>query len=104
NSGNFILSASVGEVIVFSSLGYQSRELVVGGGNNYSIQLQPADESLNAVVVVGYGVQKRGDVTGSISSVSGKALKEVPVTNVTQMLQGRAAGVSVVSAGNKPGA
>lgn len=90
--------------LVFSYVGYQLKELVVGVSVSVAnVQLLTDNKSLEEIVVVGYGTQKKSDVTGAITSISEKSLREVPVTNAQQMLQGRAAGVYVVQNSNKPG-
>lgn len=90
--------------LVFSYVGYVLQKVAVGGKTQIDINLETDPRKLDEVVVVGYGSQKKGDITGAISSITAKALKEVPVTNAPQMLQGRAAGVYVLNTGNKPGA
>ena len=90
-------------IMVFSFVGYASQEVQVGNRTNLNITLKPDLRALNEVVVVGYGSQKKKDVTGAVSSVSAKAIGEVPVTNAQQALQGRVAGVDVVATGTTPG-
>lgn len=103
-NGEFELKdVNPGATLVFSYIGYDSKELPLNGETALTVQLSPSLSGLDAVVVVGYGTQKRGDVTGAVSSISSKALREVPVTNVQQMLQGRVPGVYVNNTGNKPG-
>ncbi len=102
--GSYVLSANPEDIIVFSFIGYTTEEMPVGTRTTIDINLTPSIESLNEVVVVGYGVQKKSDVTGSLVSVSSEALKEVPVANLQQALQGRAAGVEVQRIGTAPGA
>ncbi|MET0299281.1 MAG: SusC/RagA family TonB-linked outer membrane protein, partial [Flavitalea sp.] len=92
------------EVLVFSIVGYASKEVPVGNEIDFKVQLEAENKVLENVIVVGYGAQRKKDITGAISSISEKSLREVPVTNAPQMLQGRAAGVYVVNQGNKPGA
>ncbi|RZK46553.1 MAG: SusC/RagA family TonB-linked outer membrane protein, partial [Pedobacter sp.] len=92
------------EILMFTAVGYQPKEIPAGAGNEFNIELSAENKVLDNVVVIGYGSQKRKDITGAISSISEKSLREVPVTNAPQMLQGRAAGVYVVNQGNKPGA
>ena len=62
------------------------------------------EKKIEEVVLIGYGQQKKEAVTGSVASVSGKALKEVPAANITQALQGRTAGVDIAQTSTKPGA
>ena len=91
-------------ILVFSFIGFLNKEVSINTQSEIlNIVLESDNKQLNEVVVVGYGSQKRGDITGAISSISEKALKEVPVTSAPQMLQGRAAGVYVLNTGNKPG-
>jgi len=96
--------ANTNAVLVFSYVGYTVQKISVGGKTVIDVKMEADLRKLEEVVVVGYGSQKKGDITGAISSISSKALKEVPVTNAPQMLQGRAAGVYVLNSGNKPGA
>ncbi|WP_428664321.1 SusC/RagA family TonB-linked outer membrane protein [Runella sp.] len=89
--------------LVFSYVGYVFQKVAVAGKSVIDIKMEADLRKLDEVVVVGYGSQKKSDITGAISSIAPKALKEVPVTNAPQMLQGRAAGVYVLNTGNKPG-
>ncbi|MBC9930977.1 SusC/RagA family TonB-linked outer membrane protein [Chitinophaga qingshengii] len=104
-NGHFKLQVpnAANAVLVFSFIGYIRHEEPVGGRGVVSITLEEDQKKLDEVVVVGYGQQKKKDVTGSIASVSGKAIQEVPVTNAQQALQGRTPGVDVVSNSAKPG-
>ncbi len=103
-SGEFSLSVtSEASVVVFSFLGYVSQERVVGSSSRLEISLQPDVKALSEVVVVGYGTQRKSDVTGAISKISAEKVKAVPVVSTEQVLQGQAAGVDVVAAGNAPG-
>ncbi|MEX0906527.1 MAG: TonB-dependent receptor [Balneolaceae bacterium] len=90
--------------LVFSYIGYQRMEVETNGRTEINIELNSDVQLLDDVVVVGYGTQDRSDITGSVHSISARDLSEVRnVTNPQEMLQGRAAGVDVVSTGNKPG-
>lgn len=90
--------------LVISYVGYEPAEVAIAGRSVIDFALQPAVRSIDAVVVVGYGTQRRKDVTGSVSSVSGTQIKNLPVTNVTEALQGRAAGVEVIKNTGQPDA
>ncbi|MFD1144322.1 SusC/RagA family TonB-linked outer membrane protein [Larkinella insperata] len=90
-------------VLVFSSVGFITQEITVGAQSAVSIKMAVDQRTLNEVVVVGYGVQKKSQVTGAISSVGSKEIAELPITNARQALQGRAAGVDVVQSSSKPG-
>jgi TonB-linked SusC/RagA family outer membrane protein len=105
-NGDFTISASSDEkTLVISYIGYPSQEIEIKSGvTSYNISLTPDSKNLNEIVVIGYGTQKRRDVTGAIVSMSGAAIKEVPVANIQQALQGRLAGVEVQSVGTAPGA
>jgi len=96
--------SSENDVLVFSYIGYESKEVRVGNQSVLDVTLTEDATNLSEVVVVGYGTQKKSQMTGAISSVSAKEIAELPVTNARQALQGRAAGVDVTQAGSKPGA
>lgn len=87
-------------VLVFSSIGYDPLEIAVGTHNQLDIKLHEQVASLNSVVVVGYGSQRKRDVTGALASVSGATLQEAPSANFVDQLKGRTAGVSIVSNGS----
>lgn len=91
------------DILVFSMVGFQSLE-IKASGNVANISLKDDNKLLTEVVVIGYGTQKRKDLTGSISSVSGEAFKNQPITNPTEALQGRVAGVDVVKNSGAPDA
>lgn len=97
--GKFLLEVKDGAVIVVSYLGFLSQEIPVNGQSDLHIIMKDNAEMLNEVVVVGYGVMRKKDLTGSLASVGAKALKDKPVANIGEALQGQAAGVQVVNAG-----
>ena len=102
--GNWTLSAAPSEILVFSLLSFKTVEVPVGQQTHFTIVMEPDMEMLNEVVVVGYGIQKKVNLTGAVSAVDMKALTESrPVVNVSQALAGLAAGVAVTSANNAPG-
>ncbi|WP_298735889.1 TonB-dependent receptor [uncultured Chitinophaga sp.] len=101
--GQFKLQADPQATLVFSFIGYTTQEVPVSGRSNVDIQLGEDLKKLEEVVVVGYGAQKKKDVTGSIASINAKAIQEVSVTNPQQALQGRVAGIDVLINSNKPG-
>ncbi len=90
--------------LVFSFVGYRRQEVVIGSNISINIKLQDADKSLNEVVVIGYGTQRKTDLTGALTSVSTKDFAQQPVTRVDQVLEGRVAGVQVTNASGAPGA
>lgn len=104
-NGAYSISIPTGNVkLVFSSVGFISQEVTVGNQSAINLTLAADTRALNEVVVVGYGTQKKSQLTGAISSVSAKEISELPITNARQALQGRAAGVDVIQNGSKPGA
>ena len=90
-------------VLVFSYIGYQTQEIPVNGNTNIDVSLQPDMSNLDEIVVVGYGTQRKSDLTGAISSISEEEIKNQAVSNVSQLLQGKAAGVHVASSSGQPG-
>lgn len=104
SSGRFTLrSASRNPEVVFTSITHETKEVRLGNQGNYVVQLQDRQQMLRDVVVVGYGTQRKTDLTGAISSINTKEFDEQPVNRVDQVLQGRAAGVQVTQAGGAPG-
>ena len=103
--GNFTLRANTGDLIEISYVGMKTQSFTVTAAQSkYDITLQDNTDALNEVVVVGYGAQKRVNLTGSVSSINaGKISESRPITNVSQALAGLAAGVNVTSGSNQPG-
>ncbi|MCU7550185.1 TonB-dependent receptor [Chitinophagaceae bacterium LB-8] len=96
SSGNFSINATPGATIVITHINYVSQEAKVTSSGKVNVQLQPTvAQSMLEVVVVGYGTQKRSDVTGSVASVPKNRFSQLPVTNVMQAIQGAVAGVNV---------
>lgn len=102
--GNYSLSVSNNATLDFSYIGYVSQSVSVQGQTLINVVLQENTKTLSEVVVVGYGTQRRQDVTGAISSVNSQVLKEVPAGNMQQALQGRVAGVNISQTSTRPGA
>jgi TonB-linked SusC/RagA family outer membrane protein len=90
-------------VLVVSFVGFEKKEIPLNGQTNIAITLKPEDSRLNEVVVVGYGAQKKVNLTGSVSTISGDDMIKRPVVNTTTMLEGLAPGVSVVQGSGEPG-
>jgi TonB-linked SusC/RagA family outer membrane protein len=102
--GKYNLQVSSGNsILVFSYIGYEPQDLKVGNQSVMDVTLNESTENLSEVVVVGYGTQKKSQLTGAISQVTAKEIQELPITSAGQALQGRAAGVDVTQAGSKPG-
>ena len=89
--------------LVFSFVGYSNQEVLVGNRTVVDVQLVPDLKSLNEVVVVGYGTQQKEDITGAIAIASAKELKDPPVAQVAQMLQGKLVGVRIDQVSGRPG-
>lgn len=102
--GRFRIMAADDEVLVVSFVGYSTAEELVGDRDDITIVLQLDQQMLREVVVVGYGVQTRSDLTGSISSISADEIANQPVASLDAALQGRASGVFVSSPSGTPGA
>lgn len=94
-NGDFSIPAARGNVLVISSVGHTVKEITVGDDVNISVQLITSAQDLSDVVVVGYGTQRKKDLTGSVSSVNLEAMKESPNTNIGQLLQGTVPGLNV---------
>jgi iron complex outermembrane receptor protein len=90
-------------VLVFRFLGYDSQEIAAGSRSTIDVSLQANASSLEQVVVVGYGTQKKSDVTGSVKSVSSETFNRGIINSPEQLLQGKVAGVNVTSATGEPG-
>lgn len=103
--GSYNLSnVPVGATLEFSFIGYKTVEVTVGTDETINVTLQEDQNLLDELVVVGYGTVKKSDVTGSVSSVSAEALEKASTGDAIQALQGRAAGVQIVTAGGSPDA
>ena len=100
--GSYAISASPGSVLVYTFIGFKKQEITVGSAATVNVVLQEEDNSLEEVVVVGYGTKKKKDLTGSIVSVSAEEIASRPVVNAVQAMQGKAAGVDVAS-NERPG-
>lgn len=102
--GNFTISdVQNGEILVFSYIGFTTKEILVSNSNFINVTLSEDTESLDEVVVVGYGTQKKSVVTGAISSVKAEDLEGLPVERVEQALQGRVSGVVIAADAGQPG-
>lgn len=102
--GNFILSdVPLNSILVFSYLGYQVQEITIRNENSLNVVLQEDTQALDEVVVIGYGAQKKKDVTGAVSIISSETLEELRPIDAAQALQGTSAGVSVTAPSGSPG-
>lgn len=102
--GKFSLQVNKGATLVFSSVGYEEKEIKVNNESSVTdVQMVSTASSLNEVVVVGYGTQKKATLTGSVASVSGNDIRKSPAPNVSNSLVGRMPGLVVVSRTGEPG-
>ncbi|MBZ4192191.1 SusC/RagA family TonB-linked outer membrane protein [Niabella beijingensis] len=101
-AGIFRLTVPLRSVLIISSVGFETQQVTVTE-ERLNVVLQQSASEMDQVVVVGYGTRKKSDVTGAIASVSGDNLRSVPVTNLTQALQGRVTGVVATPNSFKPG-
>lgn len=103
-NGKYSIKVNENDVLIFTFVGMKDQEIAVAGKNVIDVELVPATESLEEVVVVGYGTVRREAKTGSITSVGGEKLAEVPVISVDKMLAGKMAGVMITTNSGQPGA
>ncbi|PRY89157.1 SusC/RagA family TonB-linked outer membrane protein [Mongoliibacter ruber] len=101
--GNFSLNVPESGVLVFSFIGFSTKEVQITNESVVNVQLSEQLSDLGEVVIVGYGVQRKSDLTGSVSSVGEREIKQVAVASLDQALQGRASGVQVTQASAAPG-
>lgn len=103
NDGAFQISAPSNGTLVISSVGFTAVEIPIRGRTVINTSLNTAGITMEQVVVIGYGTQRKEAVTGSVASISGDKMREVPAPNITQALQGRIAGVEFAQTNTKPG-
>jgi len=103
-NGDFSVTAPLGATLVFSYVGYESKEVVATKNNNITVQLSPnSNNKLSEVVVIGYGTQKKREQTAAISTVQGKDIVKSPVTDATNSLIGRVPGLFAQQRSGRPG-
>ncbi len=100
--GDFSLNMSPNGTLIVSFVGYKTQEVQVKGQKQLQVVLSEDAEMLDEVVVIGYGTMKKSDLTGAVSSIGNKDIKDSPVSNLGQAIQGKISGVQIVDAG-KPG-
>lgn len=101
--GKFSLKVPKKGILVFSYIGYQSNEVVFSGQKEVNVTLLQTTESLDELIVVGYGVQKKATLTGSVSQVGGEELKKVSAANLSNTLAGKTAGIIANTRSGEPG-
>lgn len=102
--GKYTLEAAPSQELVFSYIGYTSQTIAVGNQSVIDVTLQEDNKNLEELVVVGYGVTRKSDLTGAVGTVNSKQLQDTPSSRLDQVLQGRASGVMVTAANGSPGA
>lgn len=102
--GNYSIQASPGATLVISYIGYQTREVIVGSQGVVNVTLNEDAQAIDEVVVVAYGVRKKGTVSGSVSVIKAEALENAPVASFDQALQGRTTGLEILSNSGEPSA
>lgn len=102
-NGNFEISAATNDILVASYIGFETTEIPLDGRTSLNITLTEDQEQLSEVIVVGYGTQKKENLTGSVSNISGETLTERPAPNATNLLQGRVTGLQVTQPSAEPG-
>ncbi len=101
--GKYTIDAPANGTLLVSFIGFDSQKIAIGGRNKINVTLQSSSEDLKEVVVIGYGTQKKKDVNGAISSVKSSDIENLKQVSIDQMLQGKAAGVSVTNNSGQPG-
>lgn len=102
--GNYTIKANKGAVITFSYIGYKTQEIKFTGQSTINIKMVPDNQTLDEVVVVGYGTMKRSDLTGSVASIAAKDVEGFKTSSVAGALGGQIAGVQITSTDGTPGA
>ncbi len=101
--GAYSLQVPPGSLVTYRFIGYNDHVIEAGSRTTIDVSLVPSSQVLDEVVVIGYGTARRSDVTGSIASIDSETIQQVQAGNITQALQGRMAGVNIISTGSTPG-
>lgn len=101
-NGNFTINAELGQTLIFSGIGYTKLEKEIKG-NKVDVSLDLSNEAIEEVVIVGFGSQKKVNLTGAVQAISAKDLQDRPVTNASTALQGKFAGVTIMQNSGQPG-
>ena len=101
--GNFTINVAPNATLEFSYVGYNAKEVKVSGKTKLNVTLEQTATALDELVVIGYGVQRKSDVTGSITSLGAEEINDVPVSSPLQALQGKASGVNIIQNTGAPG-
>ncbi len=103
NDGKYSIAASTGQVLQFSYIGYEPKEVLIGTDLTVDVKLQSLNEALTEVVIVGYGTQKKAVVSGAIATVKGEDLARSPAANLSNSFVGRLPGVTAMQSSGEPG-
>ncbi|MCX2678607.1 TonB-dependent receptor [Galbibacter sp. EGI 63066] len=101
--GNYQISASDNDILEFTYVGFKTREIRVGDQSVINVTMEEDFQSLDEVVVIGYGTQRRENISGSVSSIQSEEIEDIPQVSIDQLMQGRAAGVSITQNSGQPG-
>ncbi len=101
--GKYSIMVEPNTTLVFSYIGYETKEILVQPNTTVNITLQPTAKALEEVVVIGYGVQKKDDATGSVSAIDSKEFNAGSITSPTELVSGKVPGVQIVDGGGAPG-
>ncbi len=101
--GEYSIDVPAGAVLVYSFIGFETQEITVNGRQQINVTLAEGSEQLDEVVVIGYGTQRRDDISSAVSTIRTKDIENLKQTTVDQMIQGKAAGVSVTNNSGQPG-
>ncbi len=101
--GNYKLDVANNATLVFSYIGYTAKEVQVGNQSTLNVTLSTDNKILNEIVVVGYGSQVKKEVTGAVQTITSKEIKDIPVSQIAQKLQGQVAGVQINQTTGRPG-
>ena len=101
-NGNFSVEADANSTLVISYIGYTTATIKVNGRNNIVVSLKEDAQTLNDVVVIGYGVQKKSDLTGAVASVKGDEIKNLSTTDAAAAMQGKVSGVQIINTSGDP--
>ena len=102
--GNFSISVPTGATLIFSYIGFETQEMIAASSQSITISLKESTQTLDEVVLIGYGSQKKKEVTGAVSVVSAQTLENLRPVKVEQALQGTVSGVNVTTTSGSPGA
>jgi len=101
-NGNFSINASIGQTLVFTRVGYTTVEKIIAS-STLNVSLESSNEELEEIVVVGFGTQKKANLTGAVQAISAKDLQDRPITNASTAMQGKFAGVTITQNSGQPG-